>query len=383
MASNNNCEPCNVVPGAPVTPAPVCPTPACEELVPTECVINNLLDDGCTSYLYQYDENTGGLIIDPQTNAPTPIVNQDGQPTYPLGLTISPGQNLNTILTNLVDSQNCAFNPNFIAGMLQIIQANPNHPVAQIFCNLVCSCVCDDEELCGGLEVEQAVFNPIGTDSVSVTWFALPGVTYELTFVNTGILPPQTFTVPGFVPNVPVGGGLYTLDVSPLQGYTLTPGAPYQMTITATSPQGVSCESITWFFNTLPNVDCDCPDVIIEVAGEVGAPLDAIAFNVIYVGSPSGTIPTQYLIRVENTTGTVIVPSAYYTSLAPNPTPVCFGNCDPLNPVPGFAGGDYIVYVTPVCEDVECIGQEIFETIVVAGPLLCDVPDIISITSNP
>lgn len=383
MALNNNCEPCNVVPGAPVTPAPVCPTPACEELVPTECVINNLLDDGCTSYLYQYDENTGGLIIDPQTNAPVPIVNQDGEPTYPLGLTISPGQNLNTILTNLVDSQNCAFNPNFIAGMLQIIQANPNHPVAQIFCNLVCSCVCDDEELCGGLEVEQAVFNPIGADSVSVTWFALPGVTYELTFVNTGILPPQTFTVPGFVPNVPVGGGLYTLDVSPLQGYTLTPGSPYQMTITATSPQGVSCESITWFFNTLPNVDCDCPDVIIEVAGEVGAPLDAIAFNVIYVGSPSGTIPTQYLIRVENTTGTVIVPSAYYASLAPNPTPICFGNCDPLNPVPGFAGGDYIVYVTPVCGDLDCIGQEIFATITVAGPLLCDVPDIISITSNP
>lgn len=379
--NNNNCDPCNVVPGAPVTPAPICPTPSCEELVPTECVINNLLDDGCTSYLYEYDEQTGALIIDPSTNAPTPITNDDGQPSYPLGLYIEPAQNLNTILTNLVDSQNCAFNPNYIAGMLQIIQANPNHPVAQIFCNLVCSCVCDDETLCGGIEVEQAVFNPIGTDTVSITWFALLGVTYTLNFINTGTLPPQTITIPGFIPNnVAIAGASYTYNVLPSIG--LIPGSPYQMTITATTPDGVSCESITWFFNTLPDENCNCPDISIQIVDESGGALDAISFNVIYLGSPTGTIPVEYLLRIEDTNGNIIIPAGLYPSLAPNPTPLCFGNCPPGGGV-GFVGGFYIVYVTPVCEDPDCLGTEVFAEILVEGPLLCDVPNIVSIISNP
>lgn len=378
--NNNNCDPCNVVPGAPVTPAPICPTPSCEDLVPTECVINNLLDDDCTSYLYEYDEQTGALIIDPLTNAPTPITNDDGQPSYPLGLSIEPGQNLNTILTNLVDSQNCAFNPNYIAGMLQIIQANPNHPVSQIFCNLVCSCVCDDETLCGGIEVEQAVFNPIGTDTVSITWFALPGVTYTLNFINTGTLPPQTSTIPGFIPNVPIGGASYTYNV--LSSAGLEPGSPYQMTITATTPDGVSCESITWFFNTLPSDDCNCPDISIQIVDENGAALDAISFNIIYLGSPTGTIPVEYLLRIEDINGNIIIPAGLYPSLAPNPTPLCFGNCPPGGGA-GFVGGTYIVYVTPVCEDPDCLGTEVSEEILVEGPLLCDVPNIVSIISNP
>lgn len=48
-----------------------------------------------------------------------------------------------------------------------------------------------------------------------------------------------------------------------------------------------------------------------------------------------------------------------------------------------FVGGFYIVYVTPVCEDPDCLGTEVFAEILVEGPLLCDVPNIVSIISNP
>jgi len=392
MNINNNCEPCNTTPGAPVNPAPTCPTPACEELTPTECVINNLLDDGCTSYLYQYDQDTGALIIDPQTNAPTPIVDANGQPEYPLGLTIQSGQNLNTILTNLVDAQNCAFNPNFIAGMLQVIQANPNHPVSQIFCNLVCACACDDE--CQITQVEQVVFNPIDTNHVTMTWFAIPGYTYDFTFTNTSTIPSEVsqilnFSVP--VGSVPIGGGEYTLDTSTLPdtpdlvNFPLDSGASYQLTITANF-QGASCDSITWFFNTATSLDCECPDVVIQITAEPGAPLDALAFNIVCISCstvpPSSVIPIEYIVEVQagstfpNPGDVVFGPSQY--AYAGATTPVCFGCAG------GIVGGEYVVYVTPVCsENPDCFGTQIFETITVAGPLTCDVPDIVSISSNP
>lgn len=379
MASNNNCEPCNVVPGAPVTPAPVCPTPACEELVPTECVINNLLDDGCTSFLYEYDQDTGALIIDPQTNAPTPIVNQDGQPIYPLGLSIQPNQNLHTILTNLVDTQNCAFSPNYIAGMLQIIQANPNHPVAQIFCNLVCSCVCDDEELCD-VQVEQVVFNPIEPESVILTWYAIFGITYELTFVNTTTLPFQTLTIPGFVPNVPLPGAQYTLDTSTIQGFSLVPGSSYQLTITSTTPQGISCDSITWFFETPVSPECNCDDVQLRIIPPLVAPPAGTLQVEIY--HLSGPIPTGYNVKVVKPPGGLTFgPSFYPIEPLPGPTVVCFGVCSPGGaPIPG---GQYTVYVTPVCEGEDCVGETQFADVPVGLGLLCDVPNIVSITSNP
>lgn len=366
MANNTNCEPCNITATVPVAPPPICPVPACDELVPTECVINNLLNDGCTSEFYQYDPADGSLIL----NQGLPV---SQNPPIPLGLTISQGQSLHTILTNLVDAQNCMFQPNVIAGMLQVIQANPNHPVSQIFCNLVCSCVCDVPCI-EDLTVEQVVFNPALT-SVQFSFYAQTGVTYDFTFVNTTIVtPPQPpITYLGYTPTV--GNQTVTLNTASLAGFpALQSGSNYQLFIRAYTSEGESCPNGSWFFTTDTDPACDCEDVVISLQFE-GA-VNCIDFDILLAIVPGQTVPLAYDVTI--TQGTTS-PTTIYTGVVPitnpsssNATPFSFG-CGGV----GLPNDTYTVYVQPICSfDPICVGVEIQETIEITGTVVCDPPTI-------
>jgi hypothetical protein len=364
MATNNNCEPCNITQTVPVAPPPVCPVPACDELVPTECVVNNLLDDGCTSEFYQFN-NDGSLT----TNNGTPV-SQD--PAVPLGLTISPGQSLHTILTNLVDAQNCIFQPNVIAGMLQVIQANPNHPVSQIFCNLVCSCSCEEEPCPPDLVIPQVVFNPILETSVEFTFYAYPGVTYDFTFVNTTTLTPVTSSYLNYNPNITTPG-LITVDTALLTDFDpLQPSSNYQVTITANS-NGFSCTTDPWFFATESSISCNCDTTVINLSFEPGI-TDRLELDITYIG---GLQPTFYNIIVYQ--GSVdplnIIYGPAYTPYAGTTTDFCSG-CPPSA---GLAADTYFVYVQPICSvgPPLCAATLFTSTSIdLAGPLACDPPVI-------
>ena len=378
MANNTNCEPCNITATVPVAPPPVCPVPACEELVPTECVVNNLLNDGCTSQFYQYDQE-GALVI--QNGVPVPQV-----PPIPLGLTISQGQSLHTILTNLVDAQNCKFEPNVIAGMLQVIQANPNHPVAQIFCNLVCSCQPCDVPCSEDLTVEEVVFNP-GLTNVQFTFYAQAGISYDFNFVNTSVTPPSTVTYTGWTPlpsqsSNPSGVTLNTNGaVNPATnntlGLTLTEGSSYQLFIRAYNNEAESCPNGSWYFQTDQSPSCDCDEIIIDLQFEPGIS-DCIDFDIVLSIAAGQTIPEGYNITItQGTVSPVTVYGPAFTPIAvPGPdTPFSYG-CSG-----GLVNDTYTVYVEPVCTQLPpCIGTEIFETIEITGVVVCDPPIITGVT---
>lgn len=367
MANNTNCEPCNITATVPVAPPPVCPVPACEELVPTECVVNNLLNDECTSQFYEY--GTDGSLV---TNNGQPVPQN---PPMPLGLTISQGQSLHTILTNMMSPQNCSFNPDFIAGMLQVIQANPNHPVSQIFCNLVCSCVCDvpcDENL----TVDQVVFSPIGQTQVSFTFYAQAGVTYDFTFINTTVNPPVSSTYTGYTASP--GNALVTINTNTLTGFDpLVPDSRYQLFINAYTEEGESCPNGSWFFRTNGEPDCLCDDVIIELAFEQGV-TDCISFDILYSIAPGQPAPEGYNITItRGTTSPVTIYGPTFNAIATpgNATPFSYGCTG------GLVNDTYTVYVEPVCTQLPpCIGVEISETFEITGVVVCDPPIITGVT---
>jgi len=367
MANNTNCEPCNITATVPVAPPPTCPVEACEELVPTECVINNTLNDNCTSQFYQYDTD-GSLVTN--NGLPVPQV-----PPIPLGLTITQGQNLNTILTNMIDAQNCNFQPNVIAGMLQVIQANPNHPVSQIFCNLVCSCVCDvpcDENL----TVDQVVFSPIGQTSVSFTFYAQAGVTYDFTFINTTVTPPTSSSYTGYTASP--GNANVTINTNSLSGFDpLEPDSRYQLFINAYTEEGESCPNGSWFFRTNGDPDCECDDVLINLVFEPGV-TDCISFDIVYAIAPGQPAPEGYNVLItQGTTSPVTIygPTFNPVSTTSNATPFSYGCTG------GLVNDTYTVYVEPVCTQLPpCIGIEIFETFEITGVVVCDPPIITGVS---
>ena len=368
MANNTNCEPCNITATVPVAPPPVCPVPACEELVPTECVVNNLLDDQCVSQFYGY--GTDGSLI---TNNGQPVPQN---PPVPLGLTISHGQSLHTILTNMMSPQNCSFNPDFIAGMLQVIQANPNHPVSQIFCNLVCSCVCDVpcvEEL----TVEQVVFAP-GQTNVQFTFYAQAGVTYDFTFVNTTVLPPVSSTYTGYTSSP--GNQDVTINTNSLVGFDpLEPDSRYQLFNRAYTDEGESCPNGSWFFRTTGDPECLCDDVVISLAFEPGID-DCISFDILLAVIPGQIVPEGYNITItQGTTSPLTIYGPAFTPIidpgTSNATPFSYG-CSG-----GLTNDTYTVYVEPVCTQLPpCIGVEIYETFEITGVVVCDPPTITGVT---
>jgi hypothetical protein len=364
MANNTNCEPCNITATVPVAPPPVCPVPACEELVPTECVVNNLLNDDCTTQFYQY--GTDGELL---TNNGQPIPQS---PPVPLGLTITQGQSLNTILTNMMSPQNCSFNPDFIAGMLQVIQANPQHPVSQIFCNLVCSCVCDVP--CDpNLTVEQVVFSPIGQTQVTFTFYAEAGVTYDFVFVNTTVTPPVQSTYTGY--QASPGNALVTINTNTLAGFDpLEPDSRYQLFINAYTDEGESCPNGSWFFRTTGEPTCECDDVVITLSFEPGA--TTIAFDILLSLVPGQIVPEGYMVTI--TQGTTSPTQIYGPSFVPIELP---GNATPFSYGGTLVNDTYTVYVEPVCTQVPpCFGIEIQETIEITGVIVCDPPVITGVS---
>ena len=381
MANNNNCEQCNTVPSVPVTPPPTCPTPACDEYVSSDCVVNTV-DESCTSQFYDYDPNTGALELD-INNAPVPQ-----NPPIPLGVTISQNDSLSTVLSNLVSTQNCMFNPNYIAGMLQVIQANPNHPVSQIFCNLVCSCTCD-----AGCQIEivdTLSFNPVTDVGFTINFDAFQGYGYTITVIDTNTLPATTYTytypappVTGLpVDNISFSSALLEDQAGDPVG-DLPSGHTFQVSI-ASIYGGETCSGDVFTISTLEPSTCDdCKDVDLAVTFEAGA-IGTIDL-VINVTLPVGYLPQAYNIEIIDPQNDVVFgpadydPTLYLDPPASNQVKISFGSGN-------LSGGTYTVNVIPVClitPSVRCTGDTFTEEILVNGPALCAPPDITSVTITP
>jgi hypothetical protein len=341
--------------------------------VPTQCVINNLLDAGCTSQFYQYDAVDGALVTD---NSGSPVPQN---PAVPLGLTITPTQSLNTILGNLVSAQNCVLTPNFIAGMLQVIQANPAHPVSQIFCNLVCSCQPCEEVCDPNLTVDQVVFNPIQQTSVDFTFYAQANTTYDFEFVNTSSLIPIVTTYVGYTPTV--SNANTTVDTATLPGFDpLVAGATYQLFITANSTTGgFSCPNGSWYFTTPADPSCDCENVLISITQESAA-TDYVDVDIIYLVAPGQTVPIQYQITLNDTSGP-LPGFPLYITVATGTTTTNF-----VYPDPGTLPPDtYTLEVVPVCSltPIVCLGDPQELEIELTGTIICDPPTITGVTIVP
>jgi hypothetical protein len=381
MANTNNCEQCNTVPSVPVTPPPTCPTSACDEYVSSDCVISTV-DGGCTSEFYEYDPNTGALELDGNNN-PIP---QD--PPIQLGLVISENDTLSTVLTNLVDVKNCMFNPDFIAGMLQVIQANPNHPVGQIFCNLVCSCTCDAD--CQINIVDTLSFNPITDVGFTINWTGYRNYLYKITVIDTNTLPATTYT--------------YTYATSPITGPLVGPiafssallltsggtpigdlpsGHTFQVVIDSIY-LGETCSGDVFTISTLQPSTCDdCKDVDLAVTFEPGG--TGTIDLVVNVPFPVGYLPQAYNIEIIDPLNNVVFgpadydPTLYIDSPPANQVKISFGGGT-------LSGGTYTVNVIPVClitPSVRCTGDTFTEEILVNGPALCAPPDITNVTITP
>lgn len=381
MSTNNNCEQCNTVPSVPVTPPPTCPTPACDEYVSSDCVVNTV-DESCTSQFYQYDPDTGALELD-INNAPISQV-----PAIPLGVSISQNDSLSTVLSNLVSTQNCMFNPNYIAGMLQVIQANPTHPVSQIFCNLVCSCTCD--EGCQIEIVDTLSFNPITEVGFTINFDAFQGYFYKITVIDTNTLPATTYTYT--YPSPPVIGlpvDTISFDSALLEDQSGTPvgdlpsGHTFQVSIESIY-NGETCSGDVFTISTLePSICDDCKDVDLAVTYEAGA-VGTIDL-VINVTLPVGYLPQAYNIEIIDPLNNVVFgPADYDPTLYLDPPPanqvaISFG-------AGTLSGGTYTVNVIPVClitPSVRCTGNTFTVDVEVDGPALCAPPDITSVTITP
>lgn len=386
----NNCAQCNSNPTVPVVPAPSCPnTTACEEYFSSDCVTSTI-DGTCASQLYQYDAG-GGLITNNSGN-PVPF-----SPPQELGLDINRGDTLSTILTNLVDEKNCSFNPNYIAGMLQVIQANPNHPVSQIFCNMVCACVraCDVD--CGIQIVETVTFNPENTTETGfvVTFTGLLNYIYTIEVTDTNAPTPTVYSYTYPVPPIQSGAtGIVNFNTNLLRDAggnpvtTLPSGNTFEVVIVSEfNEESCSSDSFTTFTN--PPESCTCASEI-EVQADFNGSLVGTIGIYIWTNPILGYVPQFYEIAVIDSQGDYIVPPGNYD---PTLYPLPIGA--PPHPQgtmyiefgDGILPGDeYTIAVSAVCEQTPeflCKSDESQFPYVITAPLSCGPPDITTVTVIP
>lgn len=382
MANNNECGQCNITPSVPLTPPPTCPAPACEEYILSDCVTSTV-NGNCTSQFYQFDPLTGALELDANDN-PIPQ-----NPPVPLGISFNQNDSLTSILQAMTAAQNCMFNPNYIAGMLQTIQANPDHPVSQIFCNMVCACSCDTS--CQADVVEVVTFPP---DNITETGFvmlftALPGYTYLIEVTDTNAPTPTVYHYQ-FSP-VPVGGlpvvvpfnTTSLLDQAGAPVATLPSGHTFEVVITSIF-NGESCPSDSFTTATAQDDNCNCiADAKVVLAYEAAA-IGNINLAITLSNSTS-YIPYAYSIEVFDPNNNSIFggpvdfdPNLYLDPPPDNKVLIVIGG------TPGtLAGGEYYITVTPVCYvtlDQRCEGDTKNITVPVSGPALCAPPDITNVT---
>jgi len=386
----NNCAQCNSTPTIPVVPAPTCiNTTACEEYILSDCV-SSTIEGACISQLYQYNPN-GSLILNPSGN-PAPFI-----PAVPLGLSISNNENLSSILAELVSSKNCSFNPNYIAGMLQVIQANSTHPVSQIFTNLVCTAVAQCNEDCQIQIVETVTFNPDFTtdEGFVVTFNGLLNYIYTIEVTDTNAITPTVYTYTYPTPPITTGSvGIVNFDTTLLLNSSginvpaLPSGNTFEVVITSEfNNQSCSSNSFTTFTDQSPL--CSCVRTVSTqfeagLLGEIGV--------YIWVSAPvAGYTPQFYQITAVDSAGDVVVgPGFYDPVLYPVPTPpgplsfpngtmyFLFGN--------GTLSGDYLLSISAICEltpSSTCASITYNFDHTVAAPLTCGPPDITSVTVTP
>lgn len=382
MSNNNNCGQCNTTPSVPLTPPPTCPTPACDEYMSSDCV-SSTVDGNCTSQFYQFDAQTGALELDINDN-PIP---QD--PPVPLGISFNQNDSLTTILQAMTAAQNCMFNPDYIAGMLQTIQANQNHPVSQIFCNMVCDCSCDTG--CKAEVVETVTFPAadILETSFKMLFTALPGYEYLITVTDTNAVLPTVYTYQ-FSP-IP-SGGIPTIVTFSSTSLVNSFGAPvpalpsghtFEVVITSIF-NGESCASDSFTTATLQSNACDCIARAKVVLAFEAAAVGNINL-VITLSNSQVYLPQAYAIEVFDPNNNSIFggPVDFDPTLYLDPPPanrvliIIGGN-------PGtLAGGNYLVTVTPICYITpfdRCAGDTKTLPVPVSGPLKCAPPDITNVT---
>jgi len=385
MSNNSNCEQCNITPSVPLTPPPTCPTSACEEYVSSDCVTSTV-NGNCTSQFYEFDPDTGALSLDANDN-PIPQ-----NPPVPLGISFNQNSSLTTILQAMTAAQNCMFNPDYIAGMLQTIQANPQHPVSQIFCNMVCACSCDNS--CQAEVVETVTFPAadITETGFEMLFTALGGYTYLITVTDTNA-PTLTVYTYEFTP-VPVGGLpiVVTFNSTSLKNSsgvtvpTLPSGHTFEVVITS-KYDGASCDSASFTTATLPSDSCTCiADADVVLAFEAAAVGN---INLVITLSNSQVyIPQAYSIEVFDPNNNSIFggpvdfdPTLYLDPPPANRVLIIIGG-DPGT----LAGGEYYITVTPVCYITpfeRCEGETKNITVEVSSPALCAPPDITNVTVTP
>jgi len=381
----NNCAQCNSTPTIPVAPAPTCiNTTACEEYILSDCV-SSTIEGACISQLYQYNPD-GSLDLDPSRN-PAPFI-----PAVPLGLSISNNENLSSILAELVSSKNCSFNPNYIAGMLQIIQANPSHPVSQIFTNLVCTAVAQCNEDCQIQIVESVTFPSANVTETSfqMLFEAMPGYTYLVTVTDTSA-PSLTVYTYKFSP-IPDGGvaavvTFYSTTLEDSLGnpvFALPSGHTFEVVITSELDlESCSSNSFTTFTNQPDS--CTCDNEVVQASFEAG--LIGTIGVYIWDNPTQNYTPQFYEITVFDPNGNEIVPTALYDPTlypAVGGPPLAqmyieFGNGL-------FSSGEYLLTISAICEvapSYTCSSDPVDFTYVVTAALTCGPPDITSVTVTP
>lgn len=378
----NNCAQCNPTPSVPLAPPPTCPAPACEEYILSDCVTSTV-DGNCTSQFYEFDTQTGALELDVNGN-PIPQ-----NPPVPLGISFNQNDSLTTILQAMTAAQNCMFNPDYIAGMLQVIQASPNHPVSQIFCNMVCACSCDTS--CKAEVVETVTFPAadITETGFKMLFTALGGYTYLIEVTDTNAPTPTVYHYQ-FSP-IPVNGAsaVVTFNSTSLLNQagqavaTLPSGHTFEVVITSIY-NGESCPSDSFTTATAQDDNCNCiADAKVVLATETAA-VGNINLAITLSNSTS-YIPYAYSIEVFDPNNNSIFggpvdfdPNLYLDPPPPNKTLIIIGG----NPGT-LAGGVYNITVTPVCYvtlDKRCVGEKKSIKVTVAGPALCAPPDITNVT---
>jgi len=387
----NNCAQCNSTPTVAVLPAPTCiNTTACEEYILSDCVTSTI-EGACSSQLYQYNSN-GSLVLDINGD-PTPFI-----PANTLGISITNNENLSNILTDLVSDKNCSFNPNYIAGMLQVIQANPLHPVSQIFCNLVCACIAQCSNECQIEIVETVTFNPANTTETGfvVTFNGLLNYIYTIEVTDTNAVTPTVYSYTYPLPPITTGSaGIVNFNTNLLINSagisvpTLPSGNTFEVVITSEfNNESCSSNSFTTFTN--PPDSCTCASTItVQADFEALLPFGTIGVY-IWTNPILGYVPQLYEITVFDSGGGQAVPTGLY-----DPTLYPLPLLAPAHPAGTmyiefgnglFLGGDYLLTIRAICEltpSFTCASDPFnFSYTVTAAPS-CGPPDITNVIVNP
>jgi hypothetical protein len=391
---NTNCQPCNTTPTVPVSSPPTCPTTACDEYVSTDCIVSSI-SGGCASEFYQYDPSTGGLVTDTNGN---PL---SQNPVVPLGYQFDAQDSMTSILSAMSAIQNCMFNPNYIAGMLQVIQANPTHPVAQIFCNLACNCSCDST--CPLSVVETIAMDPtyVTDTGFQIAFTGVKDYLYLIEISDSNAITPTVYHYSYTIPPVtatPTGTVIFNtnqlLDSNNNPVPILPSGHSFEITIT--SMLGIaSCTSSSFTGYTIESSTCDCHGTVVLSLSNESTTIGMIDLSIVATSPviiPNGYLPQYYNIELIDLTNNVTIfgpadfdPTSFLNPPPANKVTISFGGTSG-NGV--LAGGDYQINVIPVCISdpySRCIGDTFTLTTTVDAPTSCVAPDItnISISVTP